>query len=42
MLLAMKDSQDNDVRYKIKIGIVIILCFGSITPFSEIIRTAKQ
>lgn len=42
MLLIMKDLQDNNVSNKIKIGIVIILCLGSITPFSEMIRTTKS
>ena len=40
MLLVMQDLQDKNVSDKIKIGLVIVLCLGSITPFTEMIRTA--
>lgn len=40
MLLVMQDLQDKSVSDKIKIGLVIVLCLGSITPFTEMIRTA--
>ena len=39
MLLVMKDLQDKNVSKKIKIGIIIVLCLGAITPVSEMIRT---
>ena len=42
MLLIMKELQNNDISKKIKVGIVIVLCLGAVTPMTEIIRTSKN
>lgn len=42
MLLVIKELQNNNMNKKIKIGLIIILCLGAITPMSEMIRTVKN
>lgn len=42
MLLVMQDLQDKTVSDKIKIGLVLVLCLGAITPITEMIRTATN
>ena len=42
MLLIMKTLQNNNISKKIKIGLVIVLCLGAITPITEMIRTTKK
>ena len=39
MLLVMKEFQDKSTSKKIKIGLIIVLCLGSVTPMTEMIRT---
>lgn len=42
MLLVMKTLQDANITKKIKIGIIIVLCLGAITPMTEMIRTTRN
>ena len=39
MLLVMKEFQDKSTSKKIKIGLIIVLCLGAVTPMTEMIRT---
>lgn len=42
MLLIMKEFQNYKENKKVKIGLIIILCLGAITPMTEIVRTVKN
>lgn len=42
MLLIMEELQKNDISKTIKIGLIIILSLGAITPMTEIIRTSRN
>lgn len=42
MLLIMKTLQNINIKNKVKIGLVIIICLGAVTPITEMIRTTKN